>query len=92
MIKTKRSVQLADASHKNATAQDGAPGTDNRRSAGETRLIAHALETQPTSHIDVRLRAYDIYCERGCIDGHEVDDWCQAERELSPSPPVQSGS
>jgi hypothetical protein len=92
MIKTKRSVQRADASHKNAGTQGGAPGMDNRRSAGETRPIAHAPETQPTSHTDVRVRAYDIYCERGRIGGHEVDDWCQAERELSPSPSVQSGS
>jgi len=27
-------------------------------------------------------RAYEIFCERGCEHGHDVDDWLQAEREL----------
>jgi hypothetical protein len=27
-------------------------------------------------------RAYEIYVERGCAHGQEVDDWLQAEREL----------
>jgi len=31
---------------------------------------------------DIRLRAYEIYLERGEQPGHELDDWLQAEREL----------
>ena len=27
-------------------------------------------------------RAFELYCERGCVDGHDVDDWLQAEREF----------
>ncbi|PYR46657.1 MAG: hypothetical protein DMF89_21310 [Acidobacteria bacterium] len=23
-----------------------------------------------------------MYCERGCQDGHDADDWLKAEREL----------
>jgi hypothetical protein len=30
----------------------------------------------------VRLRAYELYLERGAIPGDEVRDWLQAEREL----------
>jgi hypothetical protein len=30
----------------------------------------------------VALRAFHLYCERGCTDGHDLDDWLQAEREL----------
>lgn len=30
----------------------------------------------------IRLRAYEIYLERGEQPGRELDDWCQAEREL----------
>jgi hypothetical protein len=37
--------------------------------------------TNPTS-ADIALRAYALYCERGCQDGHAVEDWLQAEREL----------
>jgi hypothetical protein len=31
---------------------------------------------------EVARRAYDLYMARGCADGHDVDDWLQAEREL----------
>jgi hypothetical protein len=27
-------------------------------------------------------RAYELYMARGCEDGHHVEDWLQAEREL----------
>lgn len=30
----------------------------------------------------VSVRAYEIYCIRGCIDGFDVDDWLEAERQL----------
>jgi len=31
---------------------------------------------------EIRLRAYEIYLERGGLPGNELDDWLQAEREL----------
>jgi hypothetical protein len=31
----------------------------------------------------VAQRAYELYLERGCGDGQDVDDWLCAERELS---------
>jgi len=31
---------------------------------------------------EIRLRAYEIYLERGETPGLELDDWFQAEREL----------
>ena len=31
---------------------------------------------------DIARRAYELYLARGCEDGHDVDDWLQAEREL----------
>ena len=31
---------------------------------------------------DVANRAFELYCERGRQDGHDADDWLQAEREL----------
>jgi len=32
---------------------------------------------------DIRLRAYEIYLDRGSLPGNELDDWLQAERELN---------
>lgn len=34
------------------------------------------------SHDAIALRAFHLYCERGCQDGRDLDDWLQAEREL----------
>ena len=34
---------------------------------------------------DIAKRAFEIYCERGCQDGHDIGDWLQAERELQES-------
>ena len=33
---------------------------------------------------DVAHRAYELYCARGCEDGHDLEDWLNAERELRP--------
>lgn len=30
----------------------------------------------------IRLRAYQLYAERGSQDNHAVEDWLQAEREI----------
>lgn len=29
----------------------------------------------------VAVRAYEIYCIRGCLDGFDVEDWLEAERQ-----------
>jgi Protein of unknown function (DUF2934) len=31
---------------------------------------------------DVEVRAYQIYLGRGGLDGHDLDDWLQAERQV----------
>ncbi len=35
----------------------------------------------PTSH-EIAQRAYEIFLARGATDGHDVEDWLQAESEL----------
>ena len=32
---------------------------------------------------EIRLRAYQLYEQRGREDGHDVEDWLQAESELT---------
>jgi hypothetical protein len=41
---------------------------------------------------DVERRAFELYCARGCEDGHDVDDWLSAERELSPVASVSTAA
>ena len=36
-----------------------------------------------TGEQEIRNRAYEIYLQRGAQPGNEVEDWLQAERELS---------
>jgi hypothetical protein len=47
------------------------------------RRPAPASETLNPSSADIAKRAFEIYCARGCQDGYDVQDWVQAERELS---------
>lgn len=35
-----------------------------------------------TSEGLVAIRAYELFCARGCTDGQDVDDWLEAERQL----------
>lgn len=34
----------------------------------------------------IQLRAYEIYLDRGGADGHDLEDWILAERELTTRP------
>ena len=31
---------------------------------------------------DIARRAFELYEARGCQDGHDLEDWLQAEQEL----------
>jgi len=41
---------------------------------------------------EIRLRAYEIYLEPGGLPGDEINDWLQAERELSRPIPHEAES
>jgi hypothetical protein len=43
----------------------------------------------PVDRERIASRAYELYCARGCEEGHDVDDWLKAERELTR--PARSG-
>ena len=46
------------------------------------RTTKQAARAATVAHGDVARRAYDLYLARGREDGHDVEDWLQAEREL----------
>jgi hypothetical protein len=58
--------------------------------SGTLEVRANAIQSdaentsadQAPSHEQIRLRAYEIFLERGGFPGNELDDWLQAEREL----------
>jgi hypothetical protein len=50
------------------------PGT----AVEERKRLPHSTGEQ-----EIRDRAYEIYLERGVQPGYELEDWLQAERELT---------
>lgn len=42
---------------------------------------SQTAKNQPTRE-EIAVRAYEIYLERGCTPGNELEDWTLAEREL----------
>ena len=55
--------------------------TEPRQPGAEVRQRDRLL--QAASEQEIRRRAYEIYLQRGAQPGHELEDWLQAERELT---------
>ena len=47
-----------------------------------TPSATSALTEPKTVDDQIRLRAYELYEERGREDGHELEDWLRAEEEI----------
>ena len=59
--------------------KDMSSPTEKSSLTGGESLTAKARPTRE----ETELLAYQIFIERGGVDGHDVDDWLQAEHELS---------
>lgn len=53
-----------------------------RDSSSLTMQSPRVAKNQPTQE-EIALRAYHIYLERGGMPGNELEDWNEAERQLS---------
>lgn len=53
-----------------------------RESSSPTMPKPRVANHQPTQE-EIALRAYQIYLERGGIQGNEFEDWMEAQRQLS---------
>jgi hypothetical protein len=64
------------------------PAKRTRRTPAEAKPRAIARKTPPQPSIarpgddQIRLRAYELYLERGGRPGDPFEDWLRAEREL----------
>jgi hypothetical protein len=47
------------------------------------RKIATALWNQDERDRIIAMKAYELFCSRGCEHGSDLDDWLSTERELS---------
>ena len=43
-------------------------------------------ERNEVSREDIAHRAYELYTQRGCAPGYDVEDWVRAERQLGGEP------
>ena len=67
-------MSMSSKPKRNASTGSQSASTPAETGESSVRNAAHDEE--------IRLRAYQIYLERGEQPGHELDDWLQAEREL----------
>ena len=44
------------------------------------------IERKEVSQEDIAHRAYELYVQRGCEPGNDVEDWVRAEHELGAEP------
>ena len=44
------------------------------------------IERKEFSREDIARRAYELYTQRGCEPGKDVEDWIRAEQELGAEP------
>ena len=66
------------------------PKTDRKRTTRKTTTAALAAapgnDSPRVSETDIALRAFSLYCQRGCQHGADLEDWLRAERELAGGP------
>ncbi len=53
-----------------------------RKKPKTTRKVSQRVSRRQPTEEEIRSRAYEIYLQRGCAHGHDLDDWFNAEREL----------
>lgn len=62
--------------------------TQTHQATSDDRTRVGVMEKEPTQEMrepdydSIARRAYELYCERGCEPGREMDDWLKAEQEL----------
>ena len=64
-----------------ATAKTAKAKNINKAEAGET-LDDQSVSLNEPAREEIERRAYELYLARGEVNGHDQDDWLQAEREF----------
>lgn len=72
---TRERQSKASSAIKSMKPQNGSVG----HGATTTSVVFPTME-------EIRVRAYQLYLERGCSHGEDLADWLVAERQLKESP------
>jgi hypothetical protein len=54
----------------------------NHSASGTVEAKQQASPAFDDLHARINVRAYELYVQRGCRDGHAEEDWLDAEREI----------
>jgi len=68
---------MAKSTGRRTRPQEAVATADDRASASRS-----VSQPAPLDHHAIAHRAFEIYCERGGLHGHDLEDWLQAEDEL----------
>jgi hypothetical protein len=77
MMTTNQNTKAAAGSKSKAKTIGGTDTVQPGAGVEEAEMLR-----QSTGEQEIRLRAYEIYLQRGAEPGDEAQDWFQAEREL----------
>ncbi len=62
-------------------------GSSSKRATSATTAVSapngNGHTTPSVTEEQIRLRAYELYEQRGCIPGREHEDWLLAEQEIA---------
>jgi hypothetical protein len=64
------------------TATPETPQREQPAAADASPRDAAVPSTEAPPREAIELRAYELYVERGCADGNDLDDWLRAEDEV----------
>ena len=56
-----------------------------KNAASDGRATDQASAPYEPAMEEIQVRAYEVYVQRGRIDGFDLEDWLQAEQELKQS-------
>ena len=62
--------------------ENGAPKAPTRESPGANPQASSAEITSAAAHGLIAKRSYEFYAAGGYREGHALDDWLEAEREI----------
>ena len=71
---------MAQSSERRRSRSDGQ--LREQRKLLERQWMTNLHQVVDVTDADIARRAYDLFEQRGSRDGHDVDDWLEAEREL----------
>jgi len=62
--------------------EDEYPQEGNKKRCTGRKAMDHAISPYEPAIEEIRARAYEVYVQRGRVDGFDLEDWLRAEEEL----------